>query len=285
MTRIEKGCIQLILKPSESLTDNFPPMPKTNYQPDTRDKTYAPTVKAIRSRTSGLEATSRRRMSLGRHVWYFFVIVLTKLVARLMWWTCRIEKIIGEEHMERILAKGKPVILCFWHQMHLFCSYYMLQLIERGMNVGFLISPSVSGEVPTGIAKSWGAKVLRGSPTRTGGQALRDMHQAICRDGISPVITVDGPKGPVHQVKPGVVLLARLTKTPMVPLAYAADRATYWNSWDRFIVPRPFSRIVIAIGEPLSVPSDTPVAELEPFRRQMEHRLKTLTREAQDALR
>lgn len=249
-----------------------------------KERIYGPSLQAQRVRTTGLEATSKRRMSRGRRAWYFIVIVLAKLVARFMWLTCRVEKVIGQEHMDGLLEQGRPAIPCYWHQMHLFCSRFMLQQIPRGMNVGFLISPSVSGEVPTAIAQSWGARVLRGSPTRTGGQALRDMYQAVCKEGISPVITVDGPKGPANEFKAGAVLLARLTKAPMLPMAYAASKAKYWSSWDRFILPRPFSRIVIAIGEPEFVPSNTPLDQLEPIRLSMEHKLKALTQAAYSSL-
>ena len=238
---------------------------------------YAPSLKAERSRTTGHEESSKRRMSRGRHVWYAIVVALSKLIARVIWATCRVEKVIGQEHLDGLVAKGQPIIACYWHQMHLFCAKLMLDQIPRGLKIGFLISPSVSGEVPTAIATSWGANVLRGSPTRTGGQALRDLYQAVRKQGISPVITVDGPKGPLHEFKVGAVLLARLTKAPMLPMAFGASQAKYWSSWDQFILPRPFSRIVIAIGAPEAVPSDTRTEELEPIRQEMEKKLTAIT--------
>jgi lysophospholipid acyltransferase (LPLAT)-like uncharacterized protein len=245
---------------------------------------YAPSLKAERARTTGYEVSSKRRMSRGRRVWYSIVVALSKLTARFIWLTCRVDKVIGQEHLDRLVAEGRPVIACYWHQMHLYCAKLMLDQIPRGLKVGFLISPSVSGEVPTAIATSWGANVLRGSPTRTGGQALRDMYQAVRKEGISPVITVDGPKGPLHEFKVGAVLLARLTKAPMLPMAFAASKAKHWDSWDQFILPRPFSRIVIAIGAPETVPPETPIEELEPIRQAMEQGLKALTDLAQSSL-
>lgn len=182
--------------------------------------------------------------------------------------------------MDSVIAHGKPVIPCYWHQMHIFCSRFMLEQIPRGLKVGFLISPSVSGEVPAAMARAWGATVVRGSPTRTGGQALRDMYLTVNKEKVSPVITVDGPKGPAEAVKIGAVLLARLTRAPMIPMAYAASTAKLWNSWDRFMVPRPFARIVIVVGEPLSVPTGTPIDELEPFRLELEQRLHEVNRQA-----
>lgn len=247
---------------------------------DKQQRSYAPSQKAQRSRTTGEAVTSRRRMSGGRKVWYAFVVAVAKAVIRLIWATCKVEKVIGAEHMDAAIAEGSPVIPCYWHQMHIFCTRYMLDQVPRGLNVGFLISPSVSGEVPAAMARSWGASVVRGSPTRTGGQALRDMYLTVSKERVSPVITVDGPKGPAEVVKIGAVLLARLTRSPMIPMAYGASSAKLWNSWDRFMVPRPFSRVVIVVGEPLRVPDGTPIDELEPIRLELEQRLKDADRTA-----
>ncbi len=219
-------------------------------------------------------------MSGGRKAWYAFLVALARGVAKLLWSTCKVDNVIGAEHMDAAVDSGKPVIPCYWHQMHVFCSRFMLDQIPRGMKVGFLISPSVSGEVPAAMARAWGAEVVRGSPTRTGGQALRDMYLTVNKEGVSPVITVDGPKGPAEVVKIGAVLLARLTRAPMIPIAYAASSAKLWNSWDRFMLPRPFSRIVIVVGEPITVPPNTPVDELEPIRLELEARLHEVNRKA-----
>jgi lysophospholipid acyltransferase (LPLAT)-like uncharacterized protein len=245
---------------------------------------YDPARKARAARTTGAETASRRRMSAGRKVWYAFVVAVAKGILRVCWKTCRVERTIGSEHLDAIVADGSPAVICYWHQAHIFGSRLMLDLRERGLNVGFLISPSVSGEVPAAMARSWGAPVLRGSPTRTGGQALRDLYLAIAREKISPVITVDGPKGPAFEVKVGAVLLARLAGAPMVPVAWAASRGKYWDSWDRFQVPAPFSRIVYAVGEPLTVPRGTPIDELEPYRLELENRLKAVSRKAREAV-
>lgn len=242
---------------------------------------YAPSQKAQRSRTTGSELQSRRRMSTGRKIWYGFLVALARVLARLVWSTCTVEKVIGAEHMDAAVKAGKPVLPCYWHQMHAYCSRYMLDQIDRGMHVGFLISPSVSGEVPAAMARRWGATVVRGSPTRTGGQALRDMYLTISKEGVSPVITVDGPKGPERVAKNGAVLLARLTRSPMIPMAYAASSAWLMNTWDRFMVPRPFSRIVLVVGEPLSVPPGTAIDDLEPLRQELEDRLEEVNRVAQ----
>jgi len=245
-----------------------------------KNDNYAPSLKAQRSRTTGAEATSKRRMSIGRKVWYALLVAIGKGLAWLLWSTCKIDKVIGAEHMDRAVAGGKPVIPCYWHRMHVFCARYMLDQMDRGLKPGFLISPSVSGEVPAAMARGAGAEVVRGSPTRTGGQALRDMYLTVSRDSVSPVITVDGPKGPAEVVKIGAVLLARLTKRPIIPMTFAASSATLLNSWDRFVLPRPFSKIVLVVGEPITVPPGTPIDELEPVRLELENSLKALNEQA-----
>lgn len=246
------------------------------------NNSYAPSEKARKTRTTGQQVHSRRRMSTGRKIWYGFLVAIARTLAAMVWKTCKLEVVIGKEIMDAAVESGEPAICCYWHQMHFYCTRYMLDQLNAGMNVGFLISPSVSGEVPAAMARAWGAEVVRGSPTRTGGQALRDMYLAVKKGGISPVITVDGPKGPAEEVKIGAVLLARLAKAPMIPMAYGASRAKYWNSWDRFMVPRLFSKIVVAVGEPITVPPGTPIDELEPVRLELEKSLIVLAQVAND---
>ncbi len=103
------------------------------------------------------------------------------------------------------------------------------------------------------MARRAGGHVIRGSSSHTGARALRDYYQALVKEDISPVITPDGPKGPRFKFKPGAILLAQMSGRPILPMAYAASRA--WRiKWDRFVIPLPLSRIVIAIGPPRYVP-------------------------------
>ena len=249
--------------------------------PDSRGgSAYKPSERAKFHRPSDRGSGSTRRMSRGRRVWYAFVIGLTRLLLRFFWWSCRIEKVLGQEHLDALREDNQPAIICYWHQMHIFCSWLMFEQIKQGMKVGFLISPSVTGEVPAAVARSKGARVLRGSSTRSGGQALRDMYNVVVKERISPVTTADGPKGPLHEFKAGAVLLARMTKAPIVPVVYAAERYRNWDSWDEFIVPRPFTRIVIAVGEPVTVPKDLAVGALEPLQRDMEEKMARLIEQA-----
>jgi len=217
-----------------------------------------------------------RTMTWKRKVLYATVRPIIKIFILFFWWTCRVEKIIGNEHALKLIKKGTPIIPCYWHQMHIFGTWYMRQLQKQGLKVGYLISPSVDGEILVNIVESWGAVAIRGSSNRTGARALKDMYNTISKDKVSPVTTSDGPTGPVHVFKQGAVMLAQLTQSPMLPISWAASR--YWelNSWDKFIIPKPFSRIVIAVGAPHSIDKKITPEALENERIKIENDMKEL---------
>lgn len=225
-----------------------------------------------------------RVMTWKRKLGYAIIRPVVKLMLTSFWWTCRVEKIIGDEHAQKLIEKGEPIIPCYWHQMHIFGSWYMRKLQKRGLKIGFLISPSVDGEVPAKIVESWGAVAIRGSSNRTGARALKDMYNTIVKDKVSPVTTSDGPTGPVHEFKQGAIMLAQLTQTPMLPIAYSASR--YWElkTWDKFIIPKPFSRIVITVGEPHYIDKKSSAEKLEEERIRMETDMNNLSIVAKEKL-
>lgn len=195
--------------------------------------------------------------------------------------TSRGRRVVGAEHL---LAGGRPFLPCYWHQQSVFCIGYLLDLQRRGLNLGFLISPSEDGAIGAKVFESVGARAIRGSSTRTGAQALRDIYQAVKQEGLSIAITPDGPRGPAFEFKPGGIMLAQLTGAPLLPLAYACDRAWRFNSWDRFFVPKPFARIVVAVGEPQRVPVRLTAEEMKALQEEMADRLNGLAETARAAL-
>jgi len=122
--------------------------------------------------------------------------------------------------------------------------------------------------------------VIRGSSNRTGARAIRDLYQVMAKEKISPVNTADGPTGPAFAFKPGAVMLAQLTGYPVLPMAYAAERAWELGTWDRFRIPKPFSRIAVVIGEPRHVDRKTAMTDQEPIARELEATLNRLGEEA-----
>jgi len=211
-----------------------------------------------------------RKMTFKRRLTYATFRPLIKLFLYFLWITCRVKTIINDETTQRLIDKGEPIIPCYWHQMHIFGLWYMKKLAKRGLKVGFLISPSVDGEIPAQIIQGWGMTAIRGSSTRTGAKALRDMYNIIVKDKVSPLTTSDGPTGPVHEFKSGAVTLAQLTQAPMLPIAYAASRYWQLKSWDGFIVPKPFSTITIAVGQPHYIDKQLKSDDLEEKRKMME---------------
>lgn len=231
--------------------------------------------------TEPQQEAPRRQLTWRRRLVYRALQPVALAILRFWWGTCRIVRVEGEQHLRDALAAAPSLLPCYWHQHELFCSRYLLAQQAQGLKLGFLISPSVDGELPAMIARQLGAQVIRGSSTRTGARALRDYYQLLVRDQVSPVITPDGPSGPRFVFKPGALLLAQIAGRPLLPMAYAASRA-WLVGWDKFVIPWPFARIVIAIGAPVAVPKVLPPGTtLESLQADMAaelHRLARLAR-------
>ncbi|MEJ1966733.1 MAG: lysophospholipid acyltransferase family protein [Gammaproteobacteria bacterium] len=239
---------------------------------------------------------SGRRMTAGRQFLYSLVVPLGLGLVRLWWKSCRVVRVEGQHHLDAALAKAPSLVPCYWHQHQLFCGKYLVDQ-SSGVNsvragqpagadpagsasrpplkVGWLISPSVDGELGAMMVRRLGGHVIRGSSTSTGARALRDYYEALVKDAVSPVITPDGPRGPRFEFKPGAILLAQMSGRPILPLAYAASRA-WLIKWDKFVLPVPFSRIVIAVGAPRYVPRVTDAAAIARLQGELKSELKSL---------
>ncbi len=184
------------------------------------------------------------------------------LAARLAgWWlvllerSCRFQIIAGDEHLQALLAQPRPVIMCFWHNRLLLAGPYLFhRLHRRGLKLIVLVSQSRDGELAARLARVWQLRTVRGSATRGGRQAMRGLYRAITRHRSSPIMIPDGPTGPVYKFKSGVTMMAQMAEVPILPLGLAAKRRLRIGSWDRMMVPWPFSRVAIAVGEPRPVP-------------------------------
>jgi len=223
-------------------------------------------------------------MSTSRRLYYFFGLPVLRGITRLLTASYRVEKVIGAEHIEPFIAGEAICAPCYWHQHHVIVSTFIRLWVQRGFKACFLVSGSVDGEVPERIARAWGAEVIRGSANQSGALALRDMQQMM-KNGYSIITTADGPRGPKYDFKMGAILMARIAGVPIVPIACAADRAWYLKRWDNFMIPKPFARIVIAVGEPYLIAADTPLDQLEPHRVNVQQAVMSLMSESQDILR
>ncbi|MHC5210983.1 MAG: lysophospholipid acyltransferase family protein [Planctomycetota bacterium] len=133
-----------------------------------------------------------------------------------------------------------------WHLMRAF----------RNQDVFALVSRHRDGEIIARVLARQGIRLLRGSSTRGGAQAMRELVRAVREDQGDVVVTVDGPKGPAGEVKDGILFAASRTALPIVPVAMWADRGWRAGSWDRMVVAKPFARVAIVIGDEIRVPED-----------------------------
>lgn len=195
--------------------------------------------------------------------------------------TCRIRVVQGEQHLEDALARGTPVVPCAWHQRLVPSGLFLRSLVPRGMNVGFLISPSREGEFMSRVAHNHRVKPIRGSSSRTGREAMQALIEAV-RAGISPMMYGDGPRGPARVFKTGAVILASRSGAPLFLVGAAASR--YWQvkSWDAFHVPKPFCCFTVAVGEPWPIGALKGTQEAEDIAKELGHRLDALCEVAQN---
>jgi len=142
-----------------------------------------------------------------------------------------------------------------------------------------MISRHRDGEFIARAVKLFGIDSVRGSTTRGGAAALRGMVRFF-ESGAHLAITPDGPQGPRHVVQRGVIELARLTAAPIIPVAYSASRKKIFNSWDHFILPLPFCKVIYVYGEAIFIPRNLSEKELEEKRLLVEDRLRQVTAEA-----
>jgi len=174
---------------------------------------------------------------------------------RALFGTCRVSA-EGEDGYRRYFERGQPVVFVLWHGRLLAGTYH-----QRGNGLVALISEHRDGEYIARVVRRWGYGTVRGSSTRGGTGALRGLIQQV-RAGRSVVITPDGPRGPREVLKPGAIRVAQLSGAPIIPVATGASRSWWVEGWDRFQIPKPFSRIRIVYGEPIEVPRDLDEARL-----------------------
>ena len=188
-------------------------------------------------------------------------------------------RVDGYGHYEVICARGQDPIFAFWHGRILSATCFW-----RGRGIVVMTSENFDGEWIARIIERFGYGTARGSTSRGGRRALVQLRRDM-RAGKPAAFTVDGPRGPAQSVQPGAVWLASVTGNPILPFHIEADR--YWSarSWDRTQVPKPFSRVAVAIGEPVEVPPKTAETGLEAERSELEQRLARLAGRASEMLR
>jgi lysophospholipid acyltransferase (LPLAT)-like uncharacterized protein len=187
--------------------------------------------------------------------------VIRKLVPYLVYsyvslvgWTTR-QRVLRADIPEKVHAAGERFIYAFWHQRQVFFTWS-----HRNVSAAVLVSKSNDGEMIARTMELSGIDAVRGSSSRGGAAAAREMVE-ILRSGRDVGITPDGPRGPAREVKEGAVRVAQLSGMPIVPIANAlSNRIEVAKAWDRFQVPLPFGRSVVVYGEPVRVGADDDLA-------------------------
>jgi lysophospholipid acyltransferase (LPLAT)-like uncharacterized protein len=176
---------------------------------------------------------------------------------------------------------AKPVIMAAWHnRLALILHVYFSYMKKRNQSAGLvaLISASRDGGFLAGIFARFGVATARGSSSRRGPQALRELT-TFAKKGYDLGLTPDGPRGPCYVAQDGVIYLAQLTGLPILPVSYHLQWKLRVKSWDRFQIPLPFSRCEVYFARPVYVPRETTPEQREAFRKQLEKTLKEISRD------
>jgi lysophospholipid acyltransferase (LPLAT)-like uncharacterized protein len=202
---------------------------------------------------------------------------LTAGAVRALGVTLRLES-VGLEPLEPLWAARRPLIYAVWHARILMVPWLNARLARThgARPVRVLASRSRDGELVARWVSRFGLRAVRGSSSRGGAEALRELTAAV-RAGEDVAVVPDGPRGPREVLQPGVVVLAALTGAPIVPFGFAARPARRLGSWDRFMVPLPFARAAAVFGKPFAIARD---AERETARADLERALREVTESA-----
>ncbi len=185
--------------------------------------------------------------------WIQFRLIpfLTAQLAKAWHATLRV-RLEGGDAVVDLVRKDERFILCFWHR-RLFAMPLAYPFARKEKGVAILSSDSRDGERSAATWRWFGIHAVRGTASDDGAKALVRMIQAV-RQGWDFGITPDGPRGPLRELKPGVVALARKTGAWIVPVTVAFDHAWTLKTWDRMVIPVPFSSAIVRYGEPFRVP-------------------------------
>ncbi len=215
-------------------------------------------------REAGSLEGGKLQFSLGQRL---ALAVIPRVVWALLWVvgrTWRFE-VIAEEGVVPVVF-GEPAgaeIYCFWHQCVLPCTVYF-----RCSHAVILISRSFDGELIERILKLFGYGAVRGSSSRSAREGLLGLKQVI-ESGRTAIFTADGPRGPIYQTKMGPIKLAQMTGAPIGAFHLEPEHAWTMRSWDRFLVPKPFTRIVVSWAQWTRVAADLTEEDFEAKRREL----------------
>lgn len=207
---------------------------------------------------------------------------LARLLAayvRILRTTARVER-PDDETLQRLVSEERPLVLCFWHGRMVATNLAW----RDGSRTHLVISRSRDGTLGARVAQLLGFNTIAGSAHRGGSAAARSMLRLLARPGEMIGVMPDGPRGPRMRARRGAITIARLGRARLIPLAAAARPRLVFGSWDRFVLPLPFARVVLRVGRPIEVPEDAGRDTEEALRLQLERALNELCHEADTTL-
>jgi lysophospholipid acyltransferase (LPLAT)-like uncharacterized protein len=206
-----------------------------------------------------------RRFTLRQRIFLRATIFAGCWLIRLIGSTLRVS--ISYEEGAQKTVDQRPMIASFWHACQIPATY-----VCRNLGIRVMSSNSYDGEYMGRIARKFGFIPVKGSSTRNAVRALLGLRRALDA-GWTVAFTLDGPRGPRYKVKPGPVALARSSGVPMSMFHMAIDRAWVLNTWDRLMIPKPFSRVLMRFGRLIPVPADASDEDLERFQQELQESL------------
>jgi lysophospholipid acyltransferase (LPLAT)-like uncharacterized protein len=232
---------------------------------------------SIAEQQSQLSTATDQFFTLRQRIALWTISKIGYLAIRLVCATMRFE-CSAEEPSDIAPAKYPPAgaVAPFWHRCVFSATYYFR---DRGISV--MTSRSFDGEYIARIIEAFGFSAVRGSSSRGGVRALLGMHTVI-EDGGVAAFTIDGPRGPKYVAKPGPVLLARNTGAPVMAFYVAVSDGWVLNSWDKFIIPKPFTRAHIRWSRPIFVPRDATSESLKIYHDEMQAALERVRHYAEE---
>lgn len=211
----------------------------------------------------------------------FFVGLASRLIAfyiRFLDLTARWQ-VIGLDALLGMIERGEPFIGAFWHGRMVMMPGLWRRICGSKVDIRMLISRHRDGRLIARTIAHLGLSAIAGSSSRGGARALREIIEAVA-NGASVGITPDGPRGPRMRASAGVASVGRLTGAPVFVISFSASRRRVLKSWDRFVLPMPFARIVVVIKGPILIGPEVGPEALERARLTIEDALNEATREA-----
>ena len=208
-----------------------------------------------------------------RLIYHEIFVYIGLLFLKIVSSTYRI-RVVNPEIEQNVLKGGQVPIYASWHQRF----FAGITFFAKRKPISIMISQSKDGDFISKIVNRLGWTPVRGSSSRGGKKALREL-KTLSKKGYKIAHIVDGPRGPLGVVKPGLLIISKVSEIPILPTITSSEKKWVFRSWDRFIVPKPFSRVIIRFGDAINIPKNLQGPAFENKRSSIEETLKKLYRE------